>query len=68
MPPSTRTAPVPDRPDTEAPGQAAGDVPAVEELLDLAVTRLGGARRDGQRTMARAVTDAIERSEHLVVQ
>ncbi|WP_420888477.1 ATP-dependent DNA helicase [Cellulosimicrobium cellulans] len=59
---------MPDRPDTEAPGQAAGDVPAVEELLDLAVTRLGGARRDGQRTMARAVTDAIEGSEHLVVQ
>ncbi|SDG09403.1 ATP-dependent DNA helicase DinG [Cellulosimicrobium cellulans] len=67
---------MPDRPDTEATGQAgsdaaasaSGDVPAVEELLDLAVTRLGGARRDGQRTMARAVTDAIGGSEHLVVQ
>nr|WP_307868793.1 ATP-dependent DNA helicase [Cellulosimicrobium cellulans] len=40
----------------------------MDELLDVAVSRLGGARRDGQHAMARAVTEAIERSEHLVVQ
>ncbi|WP_353709544.1 ATP-dependent DNA helicase [Cellulosimicrobium sp. ES-005] len=43
-------------------------MPDVDALLDVAVTRLGGARRDGQHAMARAVTDAIEGSEHLVVQ
>jgi len=43
-------------------------VPEVDALLDVAVTRLGGARRDGQHAMARAVTEAIEGSEHLVVQ
>ncbi|MGM7421401.1 ATP-dependent DNA helicase [Cellulosimicrobium sp. CpK407] len=70
MPPSTR--PAPDRVDAEGPrtpaGTAGGDVPDVDALLDVAVTRLGGARRDGQHAMARAVTDAIEGSEHLVVQ
>jgi len=40
----------------------------VEELLDLAVARLGGARRDGQHTMARAVAAAIDAGEHLLVQ
>lgn len=43
-------------------------MPEVDALLDVAVTRLGGARRDGQHAMARAVTEAIEGSEHLVVQ
>ncbi|WP_412846946.1 ATP-dependent DNA helicase [Cellulosimicrobium sp. SH8] len=70
MPPSTR--PAPDRVDAEGPGTtagaSAGEVPDVDALLDVAVTRLGGARRDGQHAMARAVTDAIEGSEHLVVQ
>ncbi|MGN7703074.1 ATP-dependent DNA helicase [Cellulosimicrobium sp. 22601] len=70
MPPSTR--PAPDRVDAGGPrtpaGTAGGDVPDVDALLDVAVTRLGGARRDGQHAMARAVTDAIEGSEHLVVQ
>ncbi|WP_454729120.1 ATP-dependent DNA helicase [Cellulosimicrobium protaetiae] len=70
MPPSTR--PAPDRVDAEGPGTTAGtssgDVPDVDALLDVAVTRLGGARRDGQHAMARAVTEAIEASEHLVVQ
>ncbi|MFB8229283.1 ATP-dependent DNA helicase [Cellulosimicrobium sp. NPDC055967] len=70
MPPSTR--PAPDRVDAEGPGTTAGtaggDVPDVDALLDVAVTRLGGARRDGQHAMVRAVTDAIEGSEHLVVQ
>ena len=40
----------------------------VDELLDLAVARLGGARRDGQHAMARAVTAAIDGGEHLLVQ
>lgn len=38
------------------------------ELLDLAVTALGGRRREGQHTMALAVGRAIDTSEHLLVQ
>ncbi|WP_371862917.1 ATP-dependent DNA helicase [Cellulomonas aerilata] len=58
-------------------GQAAGDAPPAERqqvaaevdtLLDLAVGRLGGARRDGQHAMARAVAEAIGTGEHLLVQ
>ena len=41
---------------------------SVDELLDLAVGALGGSRRDGQHEMARAVADAIEKGEHLLVQ
>ncbi|QTE30624.1 ATP-dependent DNA helicase [Pengzhenrongella sicca] len=45
------------------------DQPApVEELLELAVTSLGGSRRAGQVEMARAVAGAIEGGEHLLVQ
>ena len=40
----------------------------VEELLDLAVTGLGGTRREGQHRMARAVAAAIDAGEHLLVQ
>ena len=40
----------------------------VDQLLDLAVASLGGARRDGQHEMARAVAAAIEVGEHLLVQ
>nr|WP_241744303.1 ATP-dependent DNA helicase [Cellulosimicrobium arenosum] len=36
--------------------------------MDRAVERLGGARRDGQHAMARAVGGAIDGGEHLVVQ
>lgn len=75
MPPSTRTARPDDRLDheagaaTDAPAASVtGDVPDVDELLDLAVSRLGGARRDGQHAMARAVVEAIEGTDHLVVQ
>ena len=50
------------------PGSTEANVPPVEELLDLAVTALGGRRRDGQRTMVRAVADAIDSGEHLLVQ
>jgi ATP-dependent DNA helicase DinG len=41
---------------------------SVDELLDLAVGVLGGARRDGQRTMAHAVADTIDAGRHLLVQ
>ncbi|WP_133743027.1 ATP-dependent DNA helicase [Actinorugispora endophytica] len=44
------------------------DLPDVETLLDAAVRALDGARRDGQVAMAKAVTEAIEADEHLVVQ
>ncbi|PFG33488.1 ATP-dependent DNA helicase [Sanguibacter antarcticus] len=41
---------------------------AVDHLLDLAVGRLGGARRDGQHEMAAAVAHAMDSGEHLLVQ
>ena len=55
---------MPDEPD-DAPVQEAA---TVEELLDLAVTALGGSRRDGQHRMAVAVAGAIDTDEHLAVQ
>ncbi|WP_047240815.1 ATP-dependent DNA helicase [Corynebacterium epidermidicanis] len=42
--------------------------PSTEELLDAAVAGLGGARRDGQMAMAKAVTHAMENERHLAVQ
>lgn len=53
--------------DPSAPSDASG-APSVDELLDLTVGALGGVRRDGQHTMARAVTTAVERGEHVLVQ
>lgn len=44
------------------------EVPSAEELLDLAVTALGGRRRDGQHEMVNAVAAAIDSGEHLLVQ
>src|SRR5690606_26339778 len=44
------------------------DLPDVETLLDAAVRALDGTRRDGQVAMARAVAEAVEAGEHLVVQ
>jgi ATP-dependent DNA helicase DinG len=44
------------------------DLPDVSTLLDAAVRSLGGARREGQTTMADAVAEAVDRREHLVVQ
>ncbi|MEP7765270.1 ATP-dependent DNA helicase [Sanguibacter sp. 25GB23B1] len=41
---------------------------AVDHLLDLAVGRLGGTRRDGQHEMAAAVARAMDSGEHLLVQ
>lgn len=40
----------------------------MDHLLDLAVGRLGGARRDGQHEMAAAVARAMDSGEHLLVQ
>jgi ATP-dependent DNA helicase DinG len=47
---------------------AAAGLPAVTDLLDLAVTDLGGARRPGQVRMAEAVRDAMDSGVHLAVQ
>lgn len=40
----------------------------VHDLLDLAVGRLGGARRDGQHAMVEAVASSMSSGEHLLVQ
>lgn len=45
----------------------AGAAPALE-LLDALVEASGGQPRDGQRTMAAAVADALHRGRHLVVE
>ncbi|MBC3186924.1 DEAD/DEAH box helicase [Corynebacterium sp. zg-331] len=42
--------------------------PSTDDLLDAAVSALGGARREGQVRMAQAVTGAMERERHLAVQ
>ena len=47
---------------------ASATVPGVTELLDAAVTAVGGTRRDGQDAMAQAVRQAIASGEHLAVQ
>ncbi|GAB86997.1 ATP-dependent DNA helicase [Gordonia rubripertincta] len=44
------------------------NTPPVTELLDTAVSALGGRRRDGQVAMASAVAHAIDTGEHLAVQ
>lgn len=56
--------------DPGAAGGGADDAAAdrVEELLGHAVAALGGARREGQVRMARAVHDAFARGGHLAVQ
>ena len=41
---------------------------STEELLESAVAALGGARREGQVRMAKAVTKAFETQRHLAVQ
>ena len=51
-----------------APPTADRDAAAVTELLDRAVAALGGGRREGQVTMARAVAEALGTGEHLLVQ
>ena len=44
------------------------NTPPVTDLLDTAVSALGGRRRDGQVAMASAVAHAIDTGEHLAVQ
>jgi len=44
------------------------ETPDVEILLDAAVRAIGGTPREGQRRMARAVTDAMADGPHLLVQ
>jgi ATP-dependent DNA helicase DinG len=43
-------------------------LPGVGELLDAAVSAVGGTRREGQDTMAQAVRSAIATGEHVAVQ
>ncbi len=50
------------------PTVATRDLPGVAELLEAAVTALGGARREGQDTMAEAVRASLTSGEHLAVQ
>ena len=42
--------------------------PLVADLLQVAVTALGGVPRAGQQVMAQAVATALETGEHLLVQ
>jgi ATP-dependent DNA helicase DinG len=46
----------------------ATDLPGVAELLEAAVTAVGGRRREGQDAMAQAVRKAITSGEHVAVQ
>ncbi len=46
----------------------ATELPGVAELLEAAVTAVGGSRREGQDTMAQAVRRAISTGEHVAVQ
>ncbi len=46
----------------------AAELPGVAELLDAAVTAVGGQRREGQDAMAQAVRRAISSGEHVAVQ
>jgi ATP-dependent DNA helicase DinG len=57
-------------PDASGPAETAGSagLPGVAELLDAAVTALGGTRREGQDEMAQAVRRAIASGEHVAVQ
>ncbi|GAA1390065.1 ATP-dependent DNA helicase [Pseudonocardia kongjuensis] len=47
---------------------ATRDLPGVHELLEAAVSSVGGARREGQDRMADAVRRALSSGEHLAVQ
>jgi ATP-dependent DNA helicase DinG len=46
----------------------ATELPGVAELLEAAVTAVGGQRREGQDAMAQAVRKAISSGEHVAVQ
>lgn len=47
---------------------SASGTPSPLDLLDHTVETLGGTRREGQRTMAAAVAEAISKERHLAVQ
>ena len=47
---------------------AAKTLPGVAELLEAAVTAVGGARREGQDAMVQAVRKSLTSGEHLAVQ
>ncbi|HEX4250069.1 MAG TPA: ATP-dependent DNA helicase [Pseudonocardia sp.] len=54
---------------TPPPGLGASrELPGVGELLDTAVTALGGQPREGQQRMVEAVSRALRSGEHLAVQ
>jgi ATP-dependent DNA helicase DinG len=65
--PSATAAAEPAVPGSAETVEAAG-LPGVAELLDAAVTALGGTRRTGQDEMAQAVRQAIASGEHVAVQ
>jgi len=50
------------------PAKSGRDLPGVDELLSVAVEKLGGQPRDGQQRMVRAVREALLESTHLAVQ
>jgi ATP-dependent DNA helicase DinG len=60
--PVSASTDTPSEPTTEVEG------PEAAHLLDVVVDALGGQRREGQATMAQAVTDAIRTRRHLLVQ
>ena len=54
--------------DTDTAGEGAAGEEFVVELLDRAVSGMGGQSRDGQHEMARQVARAIDSGDHLLVQ
>jgi len=66
--PSSPSAATPDERPEGSDERAAERDRAVDALLDVAVGVLGGARRDGQHRMARAVAASLDSGEHLLVQ
>jgi ATP-dependent DNA helicase DinG len=55
-------------PAAPAPARDARDLPGVAELLEAAVSAVGGTRREGQDRMADAVRRSLSGGEHLAVQ
>jgi ATP-dependent DNA helicase DinG len=50
------------------PAKSGIELPGVDEMLTAAIEALGGQPREGQRTMVRAVRDALVGGTHLAVQ
>ena len=55
-------------PGDSEPGGRPDAVGQVDPLLDAVVARMGGARREGQHAMARAVAETMAGRGHLLVQ